>query len=446
MISLCPECKKRIEAEKIIKDNKVFIHKTCEEHGFFECLLEDNAEYYEKRYDYDKPGTKSKTQTVVKKSCPYDCGICTEHKQHTCIALIEITNSCNLQCPTCYAKSGEGSFLSIEKIEEMVDFIINVEGGQAEIIQLSGGEPTMHPDIIDIIKMIKRKNVNYVMINTNGIRIKKKKKFVAELEQFRSGFEIYLQFDGLDKDVYTEMRNKDLLQIKLDAIKNLSEKKIPITLVSTIDKNINESQIGRIFEFAINSPFIRGINYQPVAFFGRNDNVDALKRSTLTGILEQLDKQTAGMIGTKDFIPLPCDVERVAIAYLYKEKNGFSSITRKVDLRKYLGIIKNTFNFNANEIIKDALKNPSVFGCNCLDFLKDIRPLIPKGFVKKNKNEKTEHINDNVFRVSVTSFIDAYNFDIKSAQKECVHVITPDLKRIPFSMYNLIYRDKYENN
>ncbi len=115
MISLCPKCLKRIRAEKIIKDNKVYIKKSCKEHGDFECLLEDDAEYYNKRYDYDKTGTNSVRQTENKKGCPYDCGLCSEHKQHTCIALIEVTNTCDMRCPTCYAGSGKGEFLSLKK-------------------------------------------------------------------------------------------------------------------------------------------------------------------------------------------------------------------------------------------------------------------------------------------------------------------------------------------
>jgi hypothetical protein len=446
LISLCPTCLKKINAKKVVRGDKVYLSKSCDAHGFFECLLEDDYEYYSKRYEFDKPGTESKTQTEVKDGCPFDCGLCTEHKQHTCIGLIEVTTACDISCPTCYANSGKKKFLELSQIEKMVDFIIDAEGGFAEIIQISGGEPTTHPDIIKIIKVIKSKNVKYVMLNTNGVRIAKDDKFVEELAQFKGGFEIYLQFDGLDKDVYEKMRGRDLLQEKLDAIKKLSENNIPITMVTTVERGVNDNQLGRIFEFGVNTPLVRGINFQPVAYFGRCENKNGEERVTLTGILKQLEKQTNDIIRVSDFVPLPCNVERVAISYLYREKDGFTPITRKIDIKKYLPAIKNTFNFNANEILNDAMNNSSIFGCSCFDFLKDIRPLIPKKFLSKKAEDKIKFINKNVFRVSVTSFVDAHNFDVKSAQKECVHIITPDFKRVPFSMFNLIYRDKYENN
>lgn len=442
VISLCPVCLKRIKGEKVINQGKVFLKKSCEEHGFFECLIEENVEYYTNRYEYDKPGTESKTQTEVQKGCPYDCGLCTEHKQHTCIGLIEITSACNLACPTCYANSGRQNHLEISKIEEMVDFLIEAEGGQSEIIQISGGEPTMHPDVMEILKMVKAKNVSYVMLNTNGVRIAQDEKFVQALSELGSGFEIYLQFDSLVSETYEKMRGQDLLQTKMDAIEILFKYNIPVTLVTTVERAVNDDQLGAIFEFGVNKLGVRGINFQPVSYFGRCREVNIRDRVTLTGVLNLLAKQTNSMMKVSDFIPLPCNVERVAISYLYREKNGFVPITRKVDFRKYLPVIKNTFNFNANEMLNDAIKNPAVFGCSCMDFLKNIRPLIPRGFSRKSNQEKSQFINENVFRVSVASFVDAYNFDIKSAQKECVHVVTPDLKRIPFSMYNLLYRDK----
>ncbi|MCJ7688322.1 MAG: radical SAM protein, partial [Clostridiaceae bacterium] len=140
-----------------------------------------------------------KVYSKVEKGCPYDCGssgICPQHDQHVCIALIEITTKCNLKCPLCFAVAGEGEFLSLDRIEKMMDFFIDSEYGQGEILQISGGEPTIHPDIIEIIRMAKSKNFKYVMLNTNGIRIAEDEEFASQLQQFIGGFEVYLQFDG----------------------------------------------------------------------------------------------------------------------------------------------------------------------------------------------------------------------------------------------------------
>jgi len=392
---------------------------------------------------YTKPGGLSKTQTVRKNNCPYDCGLCPEHEQHTCIGLIEVTNNCDLKCPVCYANSGIGEPLSLKKIDEMLDMYLDSEYGNGEILQISGGEPTTHPDIIEIIKHARDKKIKYVMLNTNGLRIAEDKDFVKELSQFVGGFEIYLQFDGFDKKTYQHLRGRPLTGIKLKAIENLTKYQIPITLVSTIERGINDKEVGRIVEFGINTKYIRGINFQPVAFFGRLNGVKTKNRITITGIINNIEKQTKGAIKKSDFIPLPCNVDRVAITYLYKNKGEFIPLMRNLDLQKFVPVIRNTFKFDAEDFLQDLTSNAFCSTdscCNYLGLLGDFSKVIPKSYFLKSKKEKIEYVSENTFRISISSFVDAYNFDMKSMKKECVHVITPDFKKMPFSSYNILYR------
>lgn len=442
-ISLCSKCLKRLDAKIILKDDKIFVLKNCPEHGIQEEILEEDSKYYLSRMNYNKPGTISKTQTSINKNCPFDCGLCPEHDQHSCISLIEVTNNCDLKCPTCYANSGEDKHLDIEKINQMLDFLIDSEFGSAEILQISGGEPTTHPQIIDIIKLARTKNIKYVMLNTNGLRIANDENFVKELGQFVGGFEIYLQFDGFDDGAYKHLRGRELNKIKQKAINNLVKYKIPITLVSTIQRGVNDAEIGKIVEFAINTKYIRGVNFQPVAFFGRLNNIDSKNRITITGVMNEIEKQTNSMIKKQDFIPLPCNVDRVAITYLYKTDEGFIPLTRNLNVKDYLPVIRNTFQFNPESFLKDLTKKAFSSTSTCCDYLSLInkfRKFIPKKYFLKSKEEKIEYISENTFRISITSFVDAYNFDMKSMKKECVHIITPDLKKIPFSSYNILYR------
>ncbi|NTU99206.1 radical SAM protein [Candidatus Falkowbacteria bacterium] len=443
--SLCSHCLKRIDGKIIVKEGKIYVLKYCIEHGKQEEILEEDAEYYLGRMKYTKPGSVSKTQTERGQNCPFDCGLCPEHEQHSCIGLIEVTNKCDLKCPTCYANSGDGEFLPLDKIGEMLDFFVDSEFGNAEILQISGGEPTTHPQIIEIIKLARKKNIKYVMLNTNGLRLAHDRDFARELSQFVGGFEVYLQFDGFDKKTYEHLRGRDLLEIKQSAINNLTEFNIPITLVSTIERGINDQEVGRIVEFGINSKCIRGINFQPVAFFGRHKDLDAKNRITITGIINNISKEMNGMVGKKDFFPLPCNVDRVAIAYLYKLKGEFVPLTRDLQVADYLPIIRNTFKFDPEDFLKDLAGkafSPSGGCCDYLGMMKNFSKLIPKSYFLKSEKEKVEYVSENIFRISITSFVDAYNFDMKSMKKECVHVITPDLKKIPFSAYNMLYRNK----
>ncbi|MFH0804757.1 MAG: radical SAM protein, partial [Patescibacteria group bacterium] len=158
-VSLCSTCLHRVDAKIVRKGNKIFISKVCPTHGSQEEILEENADYYQRRMQYTKPGTVSQTQTERSAGCPFDCGLCPEHEQHTCIGLIEVTQDCDLKCPVCYARSGVGRYVPLAKIKEMLDFFVASEYGTAEILQISGGEPTTHPDIIEIIRAAREKKI-----------------------------------------------------------------------------------------------------------------------------------------------------------------------------------------------------------------------------------------------------------------------------------------------
>jgi len=266
-------------AKVIIKDGSVYLLKHCEQHGEMTSLVEEDAKYYLSTPQYNKPGTTCKTQTETKHGCPFDCGLCPDHEQHGCISLIEVTNFCDLKCPTCYASSGVGDFLTMGKIEKMMDFLIDSEEGEGEILQISGGEPTTHPKILDILRLAKSKPFKCVMLNTNGLRIAEDENFAKELSEFRGKFEIYLQFDGFKKSTYENLRGRDLLATKKKAIQNLVKYKVPVTLVATIKKGINDDEIGEIVKFGLDTKCIRGVNFQPIAYFGRlSDTTDPVTR------------------------------------------------------------------------------------------------------------------------------------------------------------------------
>lgn len=441
--SLCNKCLKVIPTKIIFKDNKVYLLKHCSEHGEQLELLEHDIEYYKHKRDFDKAGTVTKTQTEVKNGCPYDCGLCPNHDQHSCINLVEVTDKCNMCCNTCYASSGKGKDKDFETIKKMIDFAAEAEGGRGEVLQVSGGEPTLHKDIIKIIEYAREK-FQYVMLNTNGIRIAEDIEFVKELSKFKGKFEIYLQFDTFDDDIYTKIRGRSLKKIKEQAVNNLKEYNIPITLVMTIERDLNDKEIGKIITYGIETSNVRGVNIQPVAYFGRkNGNIDRKNRVTLTDTIRLIEEQTKKMIVKEDFVPLPCNVERVSLTYLYKTKNGFLPITRTNNIKKLLPYINNTFTFK----IEDALTNGRdiIFGscCNPLIFLKEFKKFVPKDFMSWDIEKRSEYVSNNTFRITISSFLDRYNFDVKSMQKECAHIVTEDLKRIPFSSYNIIYREKY---
>ena len=438
-VSICPACRTRVPATIAVRGGSVYVVKQCPAHGAQVELMEKNAAYYRGRSQFTKPGTRSKTQTAVSKGCPFDCGLCPEHDQHSCIGLIEINGRCELACPACYTGQQTVTDLSLEDADRMMAFLQEAEAGQGEILQISGGEPTLHPQVLDILRAAKAHGFKYVLLNTNGLRIARDEAFVHELAALLPQFEVYLQFDGFAERTQSTLRGRDLRAEKEEAVRRLTEAGIPVTLVATIQRGVNDDEVGSILRYGMKTPGVRGVNYQPLAFYGETNPAERLNRVTLTDILEQIEAQTGAEYRLSDFVPLPCNVERVALTYCYRDGGRFIPITRKLDVRDFLPAINNTLAFDADEYLSKYAG--AAGGCKCLGgFLERLTPLIPHDYGRRTLGEKVDHFNRNLFRISVSSFVDVYNFDIKSVQRECVHVVTRDLRRIPFSAYNMFYR------
>ncbi len=441
-ISLCSTCLANCPAKIVLKGGAVYLLKRCTRHGEHEELLEEDAPFWLRRGEYDKPGTFTRADTEVREGCPHDCGLCPDHEQHTCIGLLEVTTACDLGCPICFANAWAGKLLPLATIDRMLAAYQEAEGGKADVLQISGGEPTTHPEILDIIRLARRRGIRYVMLNTNGLRIAREPELAAALAEFHKGFEVYLQFDGLTAGPHQALRGRDLRAVKARALDNLRAHGVPVTLVCTVQRGVNDDQVGALVEFGMRDSIVRGISFQPLAFFGRTDGADPSRRVTLTGVLKRLEKQTGGMIRTDDFIPLPCNVERVAFTLLLREGSRFVPITRKADVRKYVSLLPNTLAFYAQDVLKNAAGAAlsGEGGCDCLRFVKDFVPLAGLGAKALVARNKPGFATENVFRISVASFLDRYNFEMKAMKKECVHVLTPDGRRVPFSAYNLFHR------
>lgn len=446
--SLCAECLARVPARIVLRDGEAWLLKRCPTHGPQEALLEEDADWYVRRTQWDKPGTASRAETPVDRGCPHDCGLCPEHEQHTCIGVVEITDACDLTCPACYARSGarDREAIPLDHVRRMFDAYAAAEGGRPEVLQLSGGEPSTHPEIVRILEEAMERRFRYVMLNTNGLRIAEDDAFVEALARLGAGggFEVYLQFDGLSERANRLLRGRELGEIKRRAIARLAERGVPVTLVSTIAAGINDQEVGAIVAFGLETPGVRGVNFQPLARFGRSPpGGDDGRPVTLTGVLKRIEAQMSGMLRRDDFIPLPCDTDRVAIGYLYRKDGAFVPILREAEVRSHLPLVENTLAFDTADVFRQTAAHLFSGGgfCRCLDFFRQFRPLAPLSLLGRSAAEQARFVTENTFRITVTSFLDRFNFERRAMQKECVHVITPDMRRIPFSAWNLLHRE-----
>jgi uncharacterized radical SAM superfamily Fe-S cluster-containing enzyme len=271
----------------------------------------------------------------VKDGCPFDCGLCPDHEQHSCVGIIEITNACNLRCPTCFATAEGHDFLSLEEVSYMLDEFIKQEGA-AEVVQFSGGEPTIHPQILDMISLAKQKNIKYVMINTNGIKISMDESFVAKLAKLDPL--IYLQFDGFRKETYEKIRGKDLKEPKVKAIENMEKYGLRIVLVSTIQRGVNEDEIGDLTDFALSrKKSVKGIVFQPTFYSGRHPDIDPMNVVTLPEVIKCITEKSMHGLKDSDFVPTPCCFPTCnSSCYLYVDDKEVKPLARIVNIEEYI--------------------------------------------------------------------------------------------------------------
>ena len=246
--SICPSCKTVIDAKILLRDNKVYMSKRCPHCGPFMALVYEDAEAYVSFARFNKPGTIPLAYgTSLDKGCPHDCGLCPDHEQHACLGIIEVNSVCDMDCPLCFADAAPGFSLTLEEVEQMLDEYVRTEG-RPEVVQFSGGEPTMHPQLIDFIRAAYARDIRFVMVNTNGKRIARDDQFLKELDEVRPS--LYFQFDGFERDTYRTIRGEpDILEEKLRALDRLAQIGLDVTIVPAIERGVNEHEIGRIVEF-----------------------------------------------------------------------------------------------------------------------------------------------------------------------------------------------------
>lgn len=441
-LSICSTCLRRVDAKVIFEDEKVFMIKHCPHHGKEKVLIATDIDYYKNTRNYNKPSEAPlKTNTSTHYGCPYDCGLCADHEQHSCLTVIEVTDRCNLTCPTCYAMSSPhyGRHRTLEEIEQMLDIIVANEG-QPDVIQLSGGEPTIHPQFFEILDIAKRKPIRHLMINTNGVRIAKDKEFTARLATYQPDFEVYLQFDSFRPEVLERMRGKDLTDLRKQAIENLNEAGLSTTLVVTLQKGQNDDEMGAIIDYAIKQPCVRGVTFQPVQVAGRTDDFDpATDRITLTEVRQRILEQSP-IWKANDIIPVPCNPDALAMAYALKIDGEVFPLTRYVDPTVLLNNSKNTIVYEQDERLHQHVLKIFSTGISTDAAVNDMQSLLcclPQ--VQAPGLDYT-----NLFRIVIMRFLDAYDFDVRAIKKSCVHIVHKDGRIIPFETMNLFYRDDKE--
>ena len=401
-------------------------------------LIADDLGYWKSQRDWVKPGDRPLAfQSRTEHGCPYDCGLCPDHEQHSCLAIVEINDACNLTCPVCFAGSavGRGGHRSLAEVEAMLDAVVASEG-EPDLVQLSGGEPTIHPRFFEVLAAAKARPIRHLMINTNGLRIAREPGFAERLAEFMPGLEVYLQVDSLRREALIDLRGADLSRIRIEALEALERVGVSTTLVATVKQGVNDADIPELVRFALGWRCVRGVTFQPVQDAGRNEGFEpAAHRMVLTQIRRKVAE--AGVFALADLIPLPCNPDQICIGYGLRAGREVTPVTSLLPREVLVSAAPNTVAFEAHPELQRRvfdLFSLSTAQGDTHEKLSSLLCCLPE--VAAPETLGYEH----TFRVVISQFLDRFNFDLATVKRSCVHFVQPDGQIIPFDTFNTFYR------
>lgn len=445
--SLCEQCSTLVPAKIVIEDDAVFFVKRCHSHGVQKTLISSEAAYWEWCRNFIKPGDMPvQFQTQTERGCPWDCGLCPDHEQHSCLALIEVTGRCSLRCPICFTNSGpEGAdHRTLAEVEAMLDAVVAAEG-EPDLVQISGGEPSDHPQILEILRAAKARPIRHLMLNTNGLRLAADPAFVADLARLKPGFEIYLQFDSLRREPLERLRGVDLRDVHHRALAALEAHNLSTTLVCVVAKGCNDDEIGAIVRHGLNHRCVRGVTFQPIQAAGRAEEGTPERRILLSEIRRAIIEQS-DLFKEEDLIPLPCNPGAIAIGYALRQ-NGpagrATPVTGLVPRDLLLQAAPNAITFeNHPDLLHRLIRvlSLSSAGETGARQLGELLCCLPQVEVP------TTVTYDQVFRIAAVSFLDRFNFCLGEVKRACVQVVSRDGRIIPLDTYNLFHRQAAEGS
>ncbi len=427
--SACPVCRTIIPAKIVFVGENVHMIKVCAEHGEYRSLIARDRRRYLASLSISKPALVPLKHTHESfEGCNLSCGLCPEHQQHTCLPIIEITDYCNLSCPLCLVQNTHGWHIGLDEFSTIVQTLVDAEG-TLDLINISGGEPAMHPDLLGIVDRARRKEIRNISMSTNGLVFLKNRGLLDELVKRK--VYISLQFDGFERESYQSMRGKDLLEDKLKLLALLEQAGAKASLVMTVVRGLNDHQVGAVTDLLLEKEFIKSLMIQPLAFTNPGYAYDAEKVFTISDAVRALGAAQRAEIRPEDVTSLPCSHPSCfSLVYLLKlQSGGFIPLTRLVDIETYLDVIKNKTVPGLDEESFDAVKENvyelwSATGSqpDSEKILQTLRNLICE--MGKCGNSPSPQAafsvaENNIKSIFVHSFMDPYNFDLARAMKCC---------------------------
>lgn len=448
--SMCPHCSKMLPGEMIGRGGRVYVSRTCPEHGLIEGLACSDQAWFEQLGKFDvAPAKPSFVSQPVSQNCPLDCGLCPSHRQSAGTAAIEISNHCNLHCPVCLADN-RGSFsLTPAEVGKIADDFL---AGQKNVdaFTLSGGEPTIHPQLFDIIRVLDRPGIARIVINSNGIRIAEDDAFLDELARHPKIY-ISLHHDG---PACKTIRGVEF-SVQQKALDRLLQKKINVVPLVLGVKTLNDRALGEtITGLLTRSTSVKSIIVSLMAYCGSRGSefeIDPLNRLTIPEALGCIEQGSHGTLKKADFMPLPMPNPLcAAIGYFIVLGNEITPLISIMDIDRVIEFTKNAHFARAEDELEKLLRetidavfaNPKKYP-DADKLLATFRTLL-KDLFPANRTITCEErrllAEERIKTVYLMQFMDSWTFDsVRLSKCSCQHLL-PDRKVIPSCGYYSYHR------
>lgn len=425
--SLCPHCLTVIPGSLSECEAGLVMEKSCPDHGSYQAIVSTDSIAYRRLTQAPRKTTEPNHHAVpVSRGCPDDCGLCPEHDQHTCLAILEVTSRCDLQCPICLADSRpEGADLDLQTVESALNKLIRNEGRPTPL-QLSGGEATLHPDLPRIVRRARDLGFHKIEVDTNGLALSRNGGLARDLRA--AGVTgIYLQMDGLTPRIHQLIRGRDLVNEKLRAIEHCTRAGLQVVLSVTVIPGVNDEHLWDMILFAVERR-LTGINFQALTLSGRYPPRLSHPPSHFTSahFLREIEVQSGGNLRAQDLNPIPCPDTRCALICYSLLRDGEIVPLKRLVPEQQLNELEADLSDWETVLTKLGLRNVE---CECSQLsccVQDTQRVMPAG--------------TGFFSIGFHGMMDAYNFDLQRVRRCCVHELTPDGRLIPFCLYNIKYR------
>ncbi len=451
---LCRVCKEAVDAKIQFRGGAVYFDKFCPTHGHQDVMVASSAEWYLDCLGFVAANHPPKVaRKAVSKGCPFDCGPCAQHQQKVYLPVVPITSSCNLDCPICYTvnKNDDAHRMTKDEFAKIISHLLD-DHEELDIINFTGGEPTLHPELLDFLQMARDAGIERLTISTNGLKLRDEE-FVRKLAALDA--RIVLSLDSFNPATDKILLGANTVKAKLGALEMLQKHNVCTTILPAVAAGLNDSEVGDLFKLVLEKPNILSLELHTLCFTGQGGvGFQRTARISIPDLHKRLEESTGGKITGKDFVPSPlAHPHCYSICYLLiLDDGGYVPFTRLISRHEMFDLLGDSLYIEPREKLENTFRGiiDRLWSDNgglpeAEAVLRTLKRLIKELFPSDRDLSITERrkIAERAAKaVYIHSHMDEENFDVARVMKCCVGVPAADGTNIPTCSYNVLYREK----